>query len=174
MENSSRNRLLDAALDLLGRCGPTGMTLRAVEDAALVPHGSVRHHFGGRAGMIGALFQRLAERERASVEGLSIAAALAHWLGPGRILTLARYELFMMAARDPALRVPLVEARDQFVAVAAERVGATAAPALVAALDGLVLDALVRGDDDSDRLDAAVRQIAGRRPWSTPGRPPTP
>jgi AcrR family transcriptional regulator len=162
VENSSRNRLLDAALDLLGRCGPADMTLRAVEDAALVPHGSVRHHFGDRAGMIGALFDRLAERERIPVEGLTIAAALVHWLGPGRILTLARYELFMMAVRDPALRAPLIEERDRFVAAAAESVGVSAAPALVAALDGLVLDALVRGDDDPDRLDAAVRQITGR------------
>lgn len=161
MENRSRARLLDAALELLGRSGAGGLTLRAVEDAALLPHGSVRHHFGDRAGMVAALFDHLAEREGGPVKGATMAAALEHWLGPGRVLTLARYELFMMAARDPVLRPPLVRARDRFVAAAAERVGPTAAPALVAALDGLVLDALVRGEHDPDRLRAAVEQITG-------------
>lgn len=161
MEKSSRTRLLDAALELLGRSGAGSLTVRAAEDAAGLPHGSVRHHFGDRAGMVTALFDHLAEREGGAVGGTTV-TALEHWLGPGRTLTLARYELFLMAARDPTLRPPLVRARDRFVAVAAERVGATAAPALVAALDGLVLDALVRGQHDPDRLRAAVSQITDR------------
>ena len=102
-------------------------------------------HFGDRAGMIATLFDHLAEREGAPIEG-GPAAALQQLLGPGRTLTLARYELFLMAVRDATLRPPLIRARDRFVAAAAERVGATAAPAFVAAMDGLVLDALVRGD----------------------------
>jgi len=76
-------------------------------------------------------------------------------------LTLARYELFLMAARDPSLRAPLVRARDRFVATAAERVGPAAAPAVVAAFDGLILDALVRGEHDPDRLRVAVAQLTG-------------
>lgn len=167
MENVSRVRLLDAALEVLGRSGAAGLTLRAVEDAALVPHGSVRHHFGDRAGMVAALFDRLAEREGASVAGATMSAALEQWLGPGRPLTLARYELFLMAARDPSLRAPLVRARDRFVALAAERFGAASAPALVGALDGLVLDALVRGDHDPDRLRLSVEQITGQATGQT-------
>ncbi|MDQ1400828.1 MAG: Tetracyclin repressor-like, C-terminal domain, partial [Acidimicrobiaceae bacterium] len=64
-----------------------------------------------------------------------------------------------MAARDPALREPLVHARDQFVAAAAEQVGPGAAPAVVAALDGLILDALIRGSHDPARLRAAIAHI---------------
>ncbi len=154
-------RLLDEALDLLGRSGSASLTVRAVEDAAGVPHGSVRHHFGDRAGMVAALFEHLADREARPVEGASMAAALEHLLGPGRTLTLARYELFLMAARDAALRPPLVRQRERFVAQAAERVGRVAAPALIAALDGVVLDALVRGDHDPERLRSAVRQVGG-------------
>jgi len=160
VENDSPTRLLDAALELLGRAGAASLTVRASEDAASLPHGSVRHHFGDRAGMIAALFDHLAEREGGPVEEPT-AAALEHWLGPGRTLTLARYELFLMAARDPTLRPPLIRARDRFVAAAARRVDATAAPVLVAALDGLILDALVRGQHDPDRLKAAVTQITG-------------
>lgn len=152
--------MLDGALDLLGRSGAGSLTVRATEDAAGLPHGSVRHHFGGRPGMVAALFDRLAERE--GLPQADAADALEHWLGPGRTLTLARYELFLMAARDPTLREPLVSARDQFVAAAAERVGTPAAPTVVAALDGLVLDALVRGGHDPAKLRAAVAQIIAR------------
>ena len=148
---------MDAALALLGRVGASGMTLRAVEVAAGLPHGSVRHHFGGRAGMVGALFDRLSAREGGPFE--SILEAIEHWLGPGRELTLARYELFLLAARDPALRAPLVRARERYVAVAADLVGPDAAAGVVAALDGLVLDALVRGEHDRERLAAAVARL---------------
>lgn len=160
MENQSRVRLLDAALELLGRSGAASLTVRVTEDAAGLPHGSVRHHFGDRAGMVAALFDHLAIREGGPVERTTV-AALEHWLGPGRTLTLARYELFLMAARDPTLRAPLVRARERFVSALAERVGPTAAPALVAALDGLILDALVRGEDDPDRLRAGVARVTG-------------
>ncbi len=160
MENKSRTRLLDGALELLGRSGAAGLTGRATEDAAGLPHGSVRHHFGDQAGMVAALFDHLAERESRPFDD-DAAAALEHLLGPGRTLTLARYELFLMAARDPSLRAPLIQARDRFVAMAAERVGPAAAPAVVAALDGLVLDALVRGEHDPARLRAAVARIIG-------------
>lgn len=160
MENPARTRLLDAALELLGRSGAVSLTVRATEEAAGLSHGSVRHHFGDRAGMVAALFDHLAEREGVPVDGGTV-AALEHWLGPGRTLTLARYELFLMAARDPTLRPPLLRARDRFVAAAAEQVGAAAAPVLVAALDGLVLDGLVRGSHDPERLRAAVAQITG-------------
>ncbi len=158
LEKDSRIRLLDAALELLGRSGAASLTVRATEDAAGLPHGSVRHHFGHRPAMLAALFDHLAERESAPVQGGAV-AALEHWLGPGRTLTLARYELFLMAARDPTLRAPLLRARDRFVAIAAEQVGATAAPTLVAALDGLLLDALVRGGHDPDQLRAAIAQL---------------
>ncbi len=158
MENDSRTRLLDAALELLGRAGADTLTVRAVEDATGLPHGSVRHHFGDRSGLVASLFHRLAEREQAHL-GEDAVAALGYWLGPGRTLTLARYELFLMAARDPTLRPPLIRARDRFVAIAAEEVGPVVAPTVVAAMDGVILDALVRGVDDSDHLRRALAQI---------------
>lgn len=161
MENTSRGRLLDAALEVLGRSGAGSLTVRAIEDSAGLPHGSVRHHFGRRLGLVTALFDHLADKESDALAG-GPHGALEHWLGPGRNLTLARYELFLMAARDPALRAPLVRARERFVAAAAQRVDPAAAPAVVAAVDGLVLDALVRGTHDSDKLRSAITRIVGR------------
>ena len=160
MEENSRIRLLDAALELLGGSGAARLTLRAVQDAAGLPHGSVRHHFGDRSGLVAALFDRLAERDARQADA-DVAAALEYWLGPGRTLTLARYELFLMAARDPSLRPPLIDGRERFVAIAAEQVGETAAPTVVAALDGLLLDALVRGRTRPNRLREAVARITG-------------
>ena len=110
--------------------------------------------------MVASLFDHLAERDAQQADA-DIAAALEYWLGPGRTLTLARYELFLMAARDSSLRPPLIDARDRFVAIAAEKVGATAAPTVVAALDGLLLDALVRGGTCPDHLRDAVARITG-------------
>lgn len=156
---------MDRALEILGRSGSAALTVRATEDAARLPHGSVRHHFGDRAAMVAALFDDLAEKEGPPFDG-EPGAALEHWLGPGRVLTMARYELFLMAARDPALRPSLVRARDRFVDAAAESVGAAAAPAVVAALDGLVLDALIRGEHDPNRLRAAVAKITGTWPMT--------
>ena len=168
VEKTSRARLLDAALDLLGRSGAASLTVRATESAAGLPHGSVRHHFGDRQAMVAALFGHLASRESGPAAGSSPAEAVEHWLGPGRNLTLARYELFLMAARDPSLRTPLIQARDRFIALAAERAGAAAAPAFVAALDGIVLDTLVRGSHDPGRLRAAIAQITGHAEASAP------
>jgi AcrR family transcriptional regulator len=161
MENA-RDRLLDAALDVLGRQGGGALTVRAVQDAAGLPHGSVRHHFKDRAGLLRELFSHLATRESAAVPGKDAAATLAHWLGPGRTLTLARYELFLMAARDPDLREPLVAARERFVAALAEHRDTDEATMLVAALDGLLLDALVRGDHGEERMRALVRKLDAR------------
>lgn len=107
-----------------------------------------------------ALFDHLADIENEAMP-LDTVGALEHLLGPGRTLTLARYELFLMAARDPGLRAPLVRARERFVAAAAELVGDAAARGVVAALDGLVLDALVRGGHDADELQSSVARIIG-------------
>jgi hypothetical protein len=96
-----------------------------------------------------------------AVEGGTV-AALEHWLGPGRSLTLARYELFVMAARDPSLRAPLVRARERFVAIAAQHTSTGSVATIVAAVDGLILDALVRGTHEHEHLCAAVAQITGR------------
>lgn len=164
MEKDTRRSILDAALSLLGEHGASRLTLRTVEDAAGVPHGSVRYHFGDRAGLIGALVAHLAETEVQGPEApTDLAVALGRLLGPGRTLTLARYELFLLAARDPTLRPPLIKARERFVARLALLLGAERAPGALAALDGLVLDALVRGEHDPESLKRAVEDLLGAR-----------
>lgn len=161
MEKPTRERLLDAALELLGEGGSKALTVRAAEDRAGVPHGSVRHHLGSFRGLVLALPGHLATVEGAAI-GEGAAAAVAHWTGPGRVVALARYELVLLAARDDELRAAMLAGRERFVALAAERVGpGPAAQALVAALDGVVLDALLRGRADPEVVAAALGGPAG-------------
>ena len=72
---------------------------------------------------------------------------MARMLGSDRDLTIARYELFLMATRNETLRGRIVSARDELVALAGSA-GASprAARGLVAAVDGFILDGLLRGD----------------------------
>lgn len=155
MEKSAR-RLLDAAYEVLAEHGSRGFTLRAVEARAGLPHGSIRHHFATRAGLIEALVDDLIADDLAH---LSDPPAQFVWrlLGPGRTRTIARYELFLMAMRDEPLRLRLVAARDRLVATLTPiQPDLGAARAVVASADGLILDGLLRGHRDPDPTPLAM------------------
>lgn len=149
MEKSSRERLVEAGLAVLGREGGTRFSARATESEAGLPHGSVRHHLGGIDGLLDAMVEHLlrAEMERAVVDP---EATVRDWLGPHRDRTQARYELTTQAFRNPELRDSLVAARDRVIADVATGLGipSSRAAVLILALDGLVLDALLRGNTD--------------------------
>ncbi len=138
-------RLLDAGLHLLGTVGARGCSTRAAEEATELPHGSVRHHFGGWDSFLDALVDRLLELEDPRPEE-GVADTLARWLGPGIVQTRARYELTLMALRHEPLRRKIVDGRERYVAATAVAavLDQHAARQVVAALDGLVLDAVLR------------------------------
>lgn len=144
-------RLVAAGLALLADEGAAGMTVRAVEGGAGVPHGSVRHHFGGLDGLWQALVDGLLERERPGAAEASVEAVVRRWLGPDAAIARARYELMLMSTRAPELRAKVLQGRKVFVdRLVAAGVGAPAAESLVAMLDGLVLDAILRGRPEVD------------------------
>lgn len=162
-KTSSRDRLVTAGLQVLGRDGGSRFSVRSTEAEAGLPHGSVRHHFGGLDGLVDAMVEHLlrAEMQRALV---SPRETLRDWLGPHRLRTQARYELMTQAFRTPRLRDALVSARDRVIADVASGAGIAhdRAALLVVALDGMVLDALLRGmadlpDGTLGLLDAAAR-----------------
>jgi AcrR family transcriptional regulator len=143
MEKSAPERLVDAGLALLADQGAAGVTVRSVEGRAGVPHGSVRHHFGGLAGLRHALVDGLLAREAPRDEPAE--EVLRRWLGPEAPIARARYELMLMASRDPDLRTKVLQGRQVFVdQLVTLGVAPDAAQSLVAMLDGLVLDALLR------------------------------
>lgn len=142
-------RLVDAGLALLADEGAAGVTVRSVEGRAGVPHGSVRHHFGGLDGLRHALVDGLLAREVHGSE--PVEEVLRRWLGPDAPIVRARYELMLMASRDADLRMKVLQGRQVFVdQLVAIGVSPDPAQSLVAMLDGLVLDALLRGADDVD------------------------
>lgn len=156
MEKSTRERLLDAGLGLLGTVGSRRCTARAAEEAAAVPHGSVRHHFGNQAGFLAALVDYLYSADSPR-DGETLADTVRRWLGRDRILTRARYELALLAASDAAFREPFLRGRDRYVQGLVETgLSPAAAAGAVAMIDGLVFDALIRGRRGID-IDAAER-----------------
>lgn len=159
MEKSTRGRILDGALELLGTRGASAFSARAVEDVAGVPHGSVRHHFGDAAGLRRAMVDRLLELDLEDAAARPL-ATIASWLGEHRARTAARYELMLMSLGEPPLGEALVRGRDAATATAAAAIGIPAerAAGLVAAVDGLVLDTMLRGRREVD--PAAFRVLA--------------
>ncbi|MGW6378415.1 TetR/AcrR family transcriptional regulator [Rhodococcus sp. NPDC055112] len=92
----TRQRLLDGALAVFARSGPSGFTMTAVTEASGVSVGSLYHHFGSFDGLSAALYSRcmsdlldslIAElvRCRTARTGVkAMAAAYLHWVGRHR------------------------------------------------------------------------------------------
>jgi TetR/AcrR family transcriptional regulator, regulator of biofilm formation and stress response len=116
-----RGALLDAAIRLLARQGARAVTLRAVAEEAGATHGAPRYYFATREALLDEALKRLAARQVEEVERLlsehadsdpkgGAARLAAHLAGPlagDRDATIARYELFLEAARRPQLRPAL-------------------------------------------------------------------
>ena len=186
-----RTEILDAALRVLAEHGMRGLTHRAVDAAAGIAPGSTSYYFRSRSALVTGCVDRLLELDRA-VEVPEIAAAAPADLvdalvavtvamaTTGRHRTLARYELSVAGAREPALRAALVVGGDAIRAFAARTLAAegaadpaAAADEIAALLDGLVFTALVRGPHDPAALAAWVRPPLERalRGWTDPRAP---
>lgn len=165
---STPRRLLDAAVELIQEDGLQAVSHRTVEERAGVARGSTRYHFGTRDSLLEAVLGHLAELDHAT-----ITAAVARVAGPAGLaaldaegqnramqgiaaamlaepgLSLARFELYLYAARRPALAAAVARWRETFVAVGAAHLtaagsgdGAAAARLIVASMDGVMLHAL--------------------------------
>lgn len=167
-----RDRLIDAGLAILADAGAAACTVRAVEAAAGLPHGSIRHHFTDRAGYLRALVDALLAADLVE-EGDTPPAYLHRALTTERSRTIARYELFLIALRDPDLRARVVTSRDHLVRTAtANGIRPDRAPLAVALLDGVILDALLRDAPPADPMPALTALLATppepQPPASTP------
>ncbi|MEW2139314.1 TetR family transcriptional regulator [Streptomyces sp. NPDC005409] len=173
-----RTLIADTAIDLVAAAGLRGLTHRAVDGAAGLPTGSTSYYFRTREALISACYQRLAERDLDDIgvglggggggaperhgdgpagsptldreaAAAALAALLHRWLTVGRERQLARYELSLEAARNPALQPQLhragqearIRAAGILAALGAER-PREAAELLVAWTDGLLYDRL--------------------------------
>jgi DNA-binding transcriptional regulator YbjK len=120
---ATRDRLLRATIELLASGGPRAVTHRAVAEAAGAAHGSTRYYFANRDELIRAALRKLADEDVRAVaeelkrvpQGLAepqriarrLAALLAERVDRDPERELSRYELFLLAAREPSLRPDL-------------------------------------------------------------------
>lgn len=119
---SRRDRVLDAAITLLGTQGVRGLTHRAVDAAADLPAGSTSNYFRTSQALFAAVVERFALRERQNWEEVALSlnpttpdeliAAFSVFVRESvaaeNALTLARYVVLVEAAVRPSLRPPLL------------------------------------------------------------------
>lgn len=182
-----RTLVTDAAIDVIAEDGLRGLTHRAVDAKAALPAGSASSCFRTRLALLGGVLDRLVELDEAVLERIPttgwdrssaehrsqltelLVELLTYWLGPARSRTRARLELYLDAARRPALSDTLHTAHRRFLdrTTAALRASGTPAPEdtarlLITQLDGVLYDALARPFLDGDnpaRLRRAVRAL---------------
>ncbi len=185
-----RARLLEEALHLVTRSGLGAVTHRSVEQAAGAPHGSVTYWFGSREGLISALIdwmceeserqvraiatpvqQQLAAGETLDVEAIS--HALAAWMDGAAPHHLARMELELQGAREPAHAERMTRAAQVFwdmCAAIAEGLGsddpARDGRAMAVMLDGVLLDRLAHPPQGLDVVAASLRWLLTGPGWA--------
>jgi DNA-binding transcriptional regulator YbjK len=123
----TRQRALEAAVELLGADGVRALSHARVDERAGLPAGSTSNWFRTRRALLGGVVDWIAERERADldpaaiptirgvdelIEGLCTVAELQ--TGPYAARTRARYALFLELAGDPELGEPLRRQRHEF------------------------------------------------------------
>lgn len=164
-----RDRVLDAAIELLGTQGLKALTHRRIDEYAQLPPGSTSNYFRTRDALLGGAADAILEREVAGMEATfaprsadelldALVALLDRTTEDQRTLTTARLVLFMEASHSPALRETLGRGR-AVLESAFQRVlhdlgaGDTAASAraLMACAEGLILHRVARHDDSDIR-----------------------
>lgn len=147
-----RQRIIDAAIRVVGAKGIAGLSHRSVAAEADVPLGSTTYHFKTLDDLLVAAL-RQANGAWAPVlalrEGEDLAGALARLLGEvlaadrGRVEL--EYELYLAALRRPALRPVAAEWCEAVVEALADHTDPVTARALVAVMDGMGLQVLLTG-----------------------------
>ncbi|MFE3602792.1 TetR/AcrR family transcriptional regulator [Streptomyces sp. NPDC059142] len=165
-----RQRIIDAALRVVGRAGIAGLSHRTVAAEADVPLGSTTYHFASLDELLVAALRQANEgfadvvrRSGALTDpACDIPAELARitgeWLAGDRTGVELEYELYLAALRRPALRPVAAEWCGALVGSLSARIDPVTARALVALLDGICLQVLLTDgvyDEEYARLALA-------------------
>src|SRR4029450_12599223 len=178
----TRERAIEAAVELLGAEGVRALTHARVDERAGLPPGSTSNWFRTRRALLGGIVDWIAERERADLDPAATPAitgldevsegfctVVELQTGPFAARTRARYALFLELAGDPELGEPLRRQRREFERWTGRIViaGGSADPvpatrALMALGDGLLLHRLTVDPDLDMRpaIERAVRALA--------------
>ncbi|MFC6135281.1 TetR/AcrR family transcriptional regulator [Streptomyces spororaveus] len=150
-----RQRIIDAALRVVGERGISGLSHRSAAAEADVPLGSTTYHFKTLDDLLVAALrqanegfaQAVARSTALADPDADLAGALARMLGEflaadrGRVEL--EYELYLAALRRPALRPVAAQWCEAVAAALTPRTDPVTARALVAAMDGIGLQVLL-------------------------------
>lgn len=175
-----RTTILDAAIGTLGTQGMRGLTHRAVDQEAGLPHGSTSNHFRTRDALLDGIVERFAQRERAAFEtfasadlpltpgdlGRALARFAVESTRGNRSVTLARYALLVEGALRPSLQQTLADVGATVNAWSIQwlRVVGSSHPerdqnVLANYVTGLTLHELAHPTDDFDPTEAITELI---------------
>ncbi|MDI3387410.1 TetR family transcriptional regulator [Streptomyces sp. B-S-A8] len=171
-----RQRIIDAAIRVVGAKGIAGLSHRTVAAEADVPLGSTTYHFKTLDDLLVAALRQANEgfakvvREHGGAladPGADLAAELARltgaWLDGDRPGAELEYELYLAALRRPALRPVAAEWCEQVTELIARRTDRVTARATVALIDGVCLQVLLTGGayDEAYAHEVLARVIDG-------------
>lgn len=151
-----RQRIIDAAIRVVGAHGIAGLSHRRVAAEADVPLGSTTYHFASRDDLLVAALHQISTEWLAAVEhwvesidpdlplGDEIARFVEESLSGDRTRARLEYELYLAAVHHASVRPIAAECVDGLTALLLRRTGDEArARALAALLDGLMLQLLL-------------------------------
>lgn len=180
--SKKRVAILEATLRVIGRDGIDRLTHRAIAEEAAVPLGLTTYYFSSKDDIVAQTLEYTAAREierlGEQADALKGAAAppdvvadlITTWIadqvnGEGRAELVAQYLLQLQSEHQPDLREALLEWNRATTLVAERTLAAIGsadpeldAPLLIAAVDGLRLNELARGELDQE----GVRRQIGR------------
>jgi DNA-binding transcriptional regulator YbjK len=162
-----RAQLIDATQALIERDGVGAVSHRSVARVAQVSPSAALHYFETLDELLVAALVCANDQSIAALEEVEDVDGLADFvvdeLTTHRARSMALYELYLLAARRPALRPEATRWMDA-VRTVARRLGADegAVTALLAAIDGLGLQTLIqeRGADRAHVRDVLRRALA--------------
>ncbi|MFF6998846.1 TetR/AcrR family transcriptional regulator [Streptomyces sp. NPDC008313] len=166
-----RQRIIDAAIRVVGAKGIAGLSHRSVAAEADVPLGSTTYHFRTLDDLLVAALRQANEGfakvvaargalEDARVEPAGeLAGLMGEWLAGDRTGVELEYELYLAALRRPALRPVAAEWCEGLADRIARRTDPVTARALVALMDGICLQTLLT---DTPYDEEYAREVLSR------------
>ncbi|AWW40204.1 TetR family transcriptional regulator [Streptomyces sp. AS58] len=150
-----RQRIIDAAIRVVGAQGLAGLSHRSVAAEADVPLGSTTYHFKtldelmvaalrqANEGFAGVVAARRTLTDPHCDLAAELAAVLGEWLAGDRTGVELEYELYLAALRRPALRPVAAEWAEGVTELLVRRTDPVTARALLALMDGICLQVLL-------------------------------
>ncbi|TCK22483.1 TetR/AcrR family transcriptional regulator [Pseudonocardia endophytica] len=168
-----RELLLDAAMDVIAAGGAGAVTHRAVAARAGVPAAAPGYYFPRVDDILVAALTRAGRRYELAVEDAArtvrdggepvaaLAAAVQGWDGrAGDAAMAAEYELYLLAARRPELAPVALGWADRLTTLLVDAgAGPAQARAVVALVEGVLLQSLLGRTLPADELAAALRRL---------------